>query len=94
MLYTVGNIVGSLFTGVCDHFGRRAGMMVGSILIVAGAAVQTAAQDVPYLLGGRLLLGFGVSIGRLLHPLTHLKWLLEHGEIESLVTTIHVIKSC
>ncbi|POR31422.1 Hexose transport-protein [Tolypocladium paradoxum] len=64
MIYTIGNMVGSLFTGpVCDRFGRRVGMMTGSVLIIAGAAVQTAAQNDGYLLGGRFVLGFGVSIG-------------------------------
>ncbi|GJN67728.1 hexose transport-related protein [Purpureocillium lilacinum] len=64
MIYTIGNMIGSLFTGpICDKFGRRAGMLTGSILIVVGAAVQTAAQNDGYLLGGRFVLGFGVSIG-------------------------------
>lgn len=38
-------------------------MMTGSVLIMAGSAILTAAQDDSYLLGGRFLLGFGVSIG-------------------------------
>jgi MFS family permease len=38
-------------------------MMTGSVLIMIGAAVQTAAQNDSYLLGGRFILGFGVSIG-------------------------------
>ncbi|KAM4057352.1 major facilitator superfamily protein [Hirsutella rhossiliensis] len=64
MMFTVGNMIGSLFTGpICDHFGRRIGMMSGSVLIVVGAAVQTAAKSDAYLLGGRFVLGFGVSIG-------------------------------
>ncbi|KAL2213005.1 hexose transport protein [Sarocladium strictum] len=64
MIYTIGNMIGSLFTGpISDTFGRRAGMMVGSCLILVGAAVQTAAQSEAYLLGGRFVLGFGVSIG-------------------------------
>ncbi|KAH8788193.1 putative hexose transport-related protein [Diaporthe sp. PMI_573] len=64
MIYTIGNMVGSLFTGpICDWFGRRAGMAVGSVLIMVGAAVQTAAKNDGYLLGGRFVLGFGVSIG-------------------------------
>ncbi|KAG5938540.1 hypothetical protein E4U53_007988 [Claviceps sorghi] len=64
MIYTIGNVTGSLFTGpICDHFGRRVGMMTGSVLIMVGAAVQTAARDDSYLLGGRFVLGFGVSIG-------------------------------
>ena len=64
MIYTIGNMVGSLFTGpLCDRFGRRAGMVAGSVLIMTGAIVQTAAKDVSYLLGGRFVLGFGVSLG-------------------------------
>lgn len=57
-------MVGSLFTGpICDWAGRRAGMGIGSVLIMVGAAVQTAAKNDGYLLGGRFVLGFGVSIG-------------------------------
>ncbi|KAI0131821.1 hexose transport protein [Xylariales sp. AK1849] len=64
MIYTIGNMIGSLFTGpICDHFGRRAGMATGSVLIMAGACILTAAQNDSYLLGGRFLLGFGISIG-------------------------------
>lgn len=64
MIYTIGNMIGSLFTGpICDSFGRRAGMATGSVLIMIGAAVQTAAKNDSYLLGGRFVLGFGVSIG-------------------------------
>lgn len=64
MIYTIGNMVGSLFTGpICDRFGRRAGMICGSVLIMVGAIVQTAARNDSYLLGGRFTLGFGVSIG-------------------------------
>lgn len=64
MIYTVGNMVGSLFTGpICDHFGRRAGMIAGSAIIMIGAAFQTAAQTDAWMIGGRFVLGFGVSIG-------------------------------
>lgn len=64
MIYTVGNMVGSLFTGpICDFFGRRIGMATGAGIIMIGAAVQTAARNDTYLLAGRFILGFGVSIG-------------------------------
>lgn len=64
MIYTIGSMVGSLFTGpICDQFGRRAGMATGSLLIMVGAAVQTSARNDRYLLGGRFVLGFGVAIG-------------------------------
>ncbi len=38
-------------------------MATGSVLIMAGAAILTAAQNDSFLLGGRFLLGFGVAIG-------------------------------
>lgn len=64
MIYTVGNMIGSLFTGpICDHLGRRAGMGTGAIIIMAAAIILTAAKNDSYLLGGRFLLGFGISIG-------------------------------
>ncbi|RDA84475.1 hypothetical protein CP532_0080 [Ophiocordyceps camponoti-leonardi (nom. inval.)] len=64
MMFTVGSMVGSLFTGpICDNFGRRVGMASGSILIITGAAVQTAAKGDASLLAGRFVLGFGVAIG-------------------------------
>ncbi|WWD19453.1 hypothetical protein CI109_103913 [Kwoniella shandongensis] len=64
MIYTIGNMIGSLFTGpICDHLGRRAGMGAGAIVIMAAAIILTAARNDSYLLGGRFLLGFGISIG-------------------------------
>ncbi|OAA46760.1 hexose transport-related protein [Beauveria brongniartii RCEF 3172] len=60
-------MIGSLFTGpICDRFGRRAGMITGSVLIMVGAAVQTAAQSDAYLLGGRFVLGFVFYTGAIL----------------------------
>lgn len=38
-------------------------MATGAVLIMVGSAILTAAQNDSYLLGGRFLLGFGVSIG-------------------------------
>ncbi|KAK8853043.1 hypothetical protein IAR55_003744 [Kwoniella newhampshirensis] len=64
MIYTIGNMIGSLFTGpICDHLGRRAGMGTGAIVIMAAAIILTVAKNDSYLLGGRFLLGFGISIG-------------------------------
>lgn len=64
MIYTIGNMVGSLFVGpICDKWGRRAGMMAGSVMIMIGAIVQTAAKNDDYLIAGRFVLGFGVAIG-------------------------------
>ncbi|ESK95148.1 mfs lactose [Moniliophthora roreri MCA 2997] len=63
-IYSVGSIVGVLVAGpLADgKFGRRGGMFIGSLIIVIGAIVVTAAQNRDYLLAGRFVLGFGVSI--------------------------------
>ncbi|KAK4498567.1 hypothetical protein PRZ48_011225 [Zasmidium cellare] len=63
-IYTIGSMAGAIFTGpVLDILGRRAGMGIGSIIIMIGAVVVTAAQSEAYLLGGRFVLGFGISLG-------------------------------
>ncbi|KAL1761513.1 hypothetical protein FB107DRAFT_254962 [Schizophyllum commune] len=58
-----GQIAGMAVAGpIADRLGRRGGMFVGAIIIAIGAIVVTVAKDTDYLLGGRFVLGFGVSI--------------------------------
>ncbi|KAF5358983.1 hypothetical protein D9758_004837 [Tetrapyrgos nigripes] len=71
-IYSVGQIVGVAAAGPLTDgkFGRRGGMasfssiimFIGSLIIVIGAIVVTVAKSRDYLLGGRFVLGFGVSI--------------------------------
>ncbi|KAJ7599106.1 general substrate transporter [Mycena floridula] len=70
MLYTVGNCVGSLFFAgpLTDKFGRRGGMFFGGLFILIGSAISTAAQSSSMFLGGRFLLGFGISISTTASP--------------------------
>ncbi|KAF8864878.1 general substrate transporter [Acephala macrosclerotiorum] len=62
---------------VADQFGRRAAILLGSCLVVIGAVIQTAAQNSGMFIGGRLIIGFGISftccagpslINELAHP--------------------------
>ena len=63
-IYTIGSMVGAVFTGaICDNFGRRAGMAIGAVIIITGAIVVTAAKSDAYLLAGRFVLGLGISLG-------------------------------
>ena len=64
-IYTVGNVVGSLFAGIAsDVFGRRFGMFAGSSFIVLGTIVQATpvAGNLTQFMGGRFLVGFGVPL--------------------------------
>ncbi|KAF5123932.1 Lactose permease [Metarhizium anisopliae] len=67
-MYQIGNIVALPFLGpVCDHFGRRAGMASGSAIIIigafnAGTIIQGTSNAAGQFMGGRFLLGFGVSL--------------------------------
>lgn len=62
-LYSVGNILGCLVAApASDFFGRRYGMVIGSIFVIIGAVIQAAAQNVGTFMAGRLFLGFGCTI--------------------------------
>ncbi|KAK7447379.1 hypothetical protein VKT23_014089 [Stygiomarasmius scandens] len=69
MIYVVGNCVGSFFAGpVTDLYGRRGGMFGGGFFILLGSAIIAAAQSRGMFLGGRFLLGFGISISTTAAP--------------------------
>ncbi|TQN70319.1 Lactose permease [Colletotrichum shisoi] len=80
MMYNVGSICAIAFTGpVNDLLGRRWGMFTGAVLIIVGTCVQATSNIVPQFLGGRFLLGFGVSFCCVSAPtyvseLAHPKW--------------------
>lgn len=62
-LYVVGNIAGCLIAGPCaDRYGRRFGMVIGSMICIVGSVVQATARNLPTLMGGRFVLGMGASV--------------------------------
>src|SRR5436853_7066202 len=62
-IYTVGGIVGSLFAAsACDFYGRRFGMFIGSSFIILGTILQATAHGLGQFMGGRFLVGFGVTL--------------------------------
>jgi MFS family permease len=62
-IYTVGSIVGSLFAALaCDFYGRRFGMFCGSSFIILGTILEATAKGLDQFMGGRFLIGFGVTI--------------------------------
>ncbi|KAK1983645.1 general substrate transporter [Colletotrichum cereale] len=80
MMYNLGSVCAIAFTGpVNDLLGRRWGMFTGAVLIIVGTCIQATSHTVSQFLGGRFLLGFGVSFCCVSAPtyvseLAHPKW--------------------
>ena len=69
LIYTIGQCAGAFFAGpASERFGRRAGMVIGCLIILIGASVITAAQNRSMFLGGRFVLGFGIAISTTAAP--------------------------
>ncbi|RYP45543.1 hypothetical protein DL768_008135 [Monosporascus sp. mg162] len=61
-LFTGGAVFGAGFAGPAgDMLGRRLTIMLGAILFLVGGCIQTAAQTINYLYGGRAVAGLGVG---------------------------------
>ncbi|KAK0207086.1 general substrate transporter [Desarmillaria ectypa] len=77
-IYSLGAIVVLPFVPyITDHLGRRWAIVFGSILMIIGAALQTASHNFAMFVCSRLVLGFGIPfaivaasslIGELSHP--------------------------
>jgi MFS family permease len=65
-MYQIGGISALPFVGLCvDTWGRRVGMMIGSALVIIGCIINGTTEftaSVSQLMGGRFVLGFGVSM--------------------------------
>ncbi|KAJ7734003.1 general substrate transporter, partial [Mycena maculata] len=68
-IFTLGCIMGTSVAGpIADRWGRRGGMFVASIIILAGVSTVTAAQSRIYLFFGRFLIGFGSTVSNSAAP--------------------------
>ncbi|KAJ3284725.1 hypothetical protein HK104_009806 [Borealophlyctis nickersoniae] len=63
VLYHVGSWAAAFIAGpASDRLGRKMGMGVGAVVVAAGTLLMGFANEVPMLLAGRFLAGFGVVI--------------------------------
>ncbi|KAL7790753.1 general substrate transporter [Trichoderma ceciliae] len=69
-MYQIGGVVALPFVGpAIDGFGRRIGMLLGALLIVIGTIVQGLSNEQGQFMGGRFVLGFGVSLAAAAGPM-------------------------
>ena len=67
---TLGAMFGSIAGGfVADHFGRKRALLVAAGLFIVGALVEALTPNVPVLVFGRLVAGFGVGVAAVAAPL-------------------------
>lgn len=60
-VFIAGFVAAFFVSPFADRYGRRPALLLGSFLCVAGAAIQSAAQSKGMFIGGRVLIGFGIS---------------------------------
>lgn len=59
----IGGFFGPIISGVItDRLGRRPAIFWGTIVLLVGIILQTAAQDIAMFVVGRIILGIGVAI--------------------------------
>ena len=46
---------------ICDKFGRKAGIIVGSVLVLLGVGLQAGANNFDMFIAGRFVIGFGMG---------------------------------
>ncbi|KAH7313450.1 general substrate transporter [Stachybotrys elegans] len=69
-MYQIGGVVALPFVGpAIDGFGRRIGMGIGAVIIIVGTIIQGLSPGPSQFMGGRFLLGFGVSIAAAAGPM-------------------------
>jgi MFS family permease len=87
----IGGFIGAFVAApVADQFGRRAAIFIGSCLAIIGAVIQAAAQSSGMFIGGRLIIGLGISFTccagpSLINELAHPRM---RGTIASMVSSI------
>ncbi|KZV86359.1 general substrate transporter [Exidia glandulosa HHB12029] len=71
----VSTFAGGCFFGawaagwLADHIGRKRTIMVGSLVACLGCALQTSAQNVAYLIAGRIIAGLAIGCLSMVVPL-------------------------
>ncbi|KAI5303967.1 hypothetical protein KEM56_007003 [Ascosphaera pollenicola] len=86
-MFTTGAFCGAFFAGPTgDRFGRRIAIVTGALVFILGGGIQTGAQTIHYLWGGRFVAGLGVGMLVMIVPLYQAE--LAHPKIRGRVTAL------
>ncbi|KAI1108335.1 general substrate transporter [Nemania sp. NC0429] len=90
-LYQIGSVVSiPLAPILCDNFGRKVPIIVGCVIMIAGAILQAAANKLGLFMGGRVLMGFGNSLAQIASPmlLTEIAHPQHRGRLTAVYNTL------
>ncbi|KAL2141841.1 hypothetical protein VTI28DRAFT_1877 [Corynascus sepedonium] len=87
-LYQIGSLVSiPLVPILADRIGRKIPIAIGCVIMVVGAVLQAACQNLGTFMGGRFLLGFGNSLAQLCSPMLLTE--LAHPQHRGRLTTVY-----
>lgn len=47
---------------ICDKWGRKAGIIIGSVFVLLGVGLQAGARNFDMFIAGRFVIGFGMGM--------------------------------
>lgn len=87
-LYQIGSLASIFFVPFfTDRVGRKIPIVVGCAIMITGAVMQAASNDLGVFMGGRFLLGFGNSFCQLSSPMLLTE--LCHPQHRARLTTVY-----
>ncbi|KAK7684535.1 hypothetical protein QCA50_012482 [Cerrena zonata] len=83
----LGAFASNIYVGsLADWVGRRKAIIVGCLVFLLGGGIQTGAQNIHYMYGGRFLAGMGIGMLAMLAPLYQAE--IAHPSIRGRLTTL------
>jgi MFS family permease len=83
---SLGGLIGLLFIPyTCDHLGRKAGVIIGSFIIVLGVALQAGAVNFDMFFAARIIIGVGMTLSTAAGPLLVAE--IAHPQDRAILTT-------
>ncbi|PVF99738.1 general substrate transporter [Serendipita vermifera] len=75
---------------VADGLGRKWGIVIGSFIVLIGAILQTATQNLGMFIGSRFCVGFGTTFAQMASPLliSEIAYPTHRGPLTSLFNTL------